>query len=168
MPIKTEPYLLLSTICKLDTKGLHQHQASRLNIKNRRHHQYTWRKRQPQDNKSYPRSLDSSRPQFASWKPSNCWKIFLGTLGSLTPLTLKMSRRGFNRILSATSNLQLSTSANEDDLHTWQRQVFEATQRITGELEEQRLMPNSKLVSTPLTTTLRNLGTRFFLRGEEL
>jgi hypothetical protein len=92
----------------------------------------------------------------------------LGTLGSLTPLTLKMSRRGFDRILSATSNLQLSTLANEDDLHTWQRPVFEATQRITGELEEQRLMPNSNLVSTPLTTTLRNLGTRFFLRGEEL
>jgi hypothetical protein len=42
------------------------------------------------------------------------------------------------------------------------------TQIITGELEGQPLRPNSKLVLAPLTTTLRNLGTRFCLRGEEL
>jgi hypothetical protein len=65
----------------------------------------------PQDNKSYPRSLDSSRPQLASWKPSNFWRIFSGILGSLTPLTLKMFWWGFDRILLATSTLQPSTLA---------------------------------------------------------
>jgi hypothetical protein len=79
-----------------------------------------------------------------------------------------MSRRDFDRILLATSTLQPSTEANEDDLHLQQKQVFDATQIITGELEEQPLRPNSNLVSAPLTTTLRNLGTRFCLRGEEL
>jgi hypothetical protein len=153
---------------KLEIKGLHQHQASRRNTTNWRLHQYTWRKRPPQDNKSYPRSLDSSRPQFASWKPSNSRRIFSGILDSLTPLTLKMSGRGFDKVLSATSTLQLSTLANEDDLHLWHRQVYEATQSITGELEEQPLRSKSNLVSAPLTTTLRNLGTRFCLRGEEL
>jgi hypothetical protein len=93
---------------------------------------------------------------------------FSGILGSLTPLTLKMSRRGFDMILSATSTLQPSTLATEDDLHLWQKKVFDATQSITGGLEEQPLWPNSNLVSAPLTTTLRNLGTRFCLREEEL
>jgi hypothetical protein len=79
-----------------------------------------------------------------------------------------MSRRGFNKILLATSTLQPSTLANEDDLHPQQKKVFDATQNITGELEEQPLRPNSNLVSAPLTTTLRNLRTRFCLRGEEL
>jgi hypothetical protein len=79
-----------------------------------------------------------------------------------------MSRRGLDKILSATSTLQPPTSANEDDLHLQQKQVFDATQSITGELEEQPLRPNSNLVLAPLTTTLRNLGTRFCLRGEEL
>jgi hypothetical protein len=76
-----------------------------------------------------------------------------------------MSRQGFDKTLLATSTLQPTILANEDDLHLWQRQVFEATQSITGELEEQSLRPNSNLVSTPLTTTLRNLETRFCLRG---
>jgi hypothetical protein len=71
-------------------------------------------------------------------------------------------------ILSTTSTLQSSTSANEDNLHLWQKQVLDATQVITGELEEQPLRPNYNLVSAPLTTTLRNLGMRFCLRGEEL
>jgi hypothetical protein len=71
-------------------------------------------------------------------------------------------------MLLATSAIQPSTSANEDDLHLWPRQVFEATQSITGELEEQSLRPNSNLVSAPLTTMLRNLGTKLYLRGEEL
>jgi hypothetical protein len=79
-----------------------------------------------------------------------------------------MTRRGFNRILSATSTLQPSTSANEDDLHLRKKQVLDATQIFTGELEEQPLRPNSNLVSAPLTATLRNLRTRFCLRGEEL
>jgi hypothetical protein len=43
-----------------------------------------------------------------------------------------------------------------------------AIQIITGELEEQSWRPNSNLDLAPLTTTLRNLGTRFYLRGEEL
>jgi hypothetical protein len=71
-------------------------------------------------------------------------------------------------ILLATSTLQSSTSANEDNLHPRQEQVFDATQFIIGELEEQPLRPYSNLVSAPLTTMLRNLGTRFCLRGEEL
>jgi hypothetical protein len=71
-------------------------------------------------------------------------------------------------ILSAASTLQSSTSANEDNLHLRQKKVFGATQFITGELEEQSLRPNSNLVPAPLTSTLRNLGTRFCLRGEEL
>jgi hypothetical protein len=74
---------------KLEIKGLHPHQASRRNTKNWRLHQCTWRKRQPQDNKSYLRSVDSSRPQFARWKPSNSRRIFSGILDSLAPLTLK-------------------------------------------------------------------------------
>jgi hypothetical protein len=61
-----------------------------------------------------------------------------------------MSRRGFDKILLATSTLQPSTSATEDDLQLWQRQVFDATQSITGELEEQPLKPNSNLLSSPL------------------
>jgi hypothetical protein len=71
-------------------------------------------------------------------------------------------------MLSATSTLQPSTSATEDDLHLRQKKVFDATQSITGGLEEQPLRPNSNLVSAPLTITLRNLGMRFCLRGEEL
>jgi hypothetical protein len=108
------------------------------------------------------------KTSIASWKPSNSRGILSGILDSLTPLTLKMSRWGFDKILLATSTLQPSTSANEDDLHLRQKKVFDATQSITGELEEQPLRPNSNLVSAPLTTTLRNLGTRFCLRGEEL
>jgi hypothetical protein len=79
-----------------------------------------------------------------------------------------MSRQGFDKMLLATSTLQPSTSANEDDLHPWQNKVIDASQSITGELEEQPLRPNSNLVSAPLTTTLRNLEARFCLRGEEL
>jgi hypothetical protein len=71
-------------------------------------------------------------------------------------------------MLSATSTLQPSTSATKDDLHLRQKEVCDATQIITGESEEQPLRPNSNLVESPLTTTLRNLGTRFCLRGEEL
>jgi hypothetical protein len=100
-------------------------------------------------------------------KPSNSHRIFSGILDSLTPLTLKMSWQGFNTILSTLSTLQSSTSANEDNLYLRQKQVFDATKIITGELEEQPLRPNSNLVSTPLTSTLRNLGTRFCLRREE-
>jgi hypothetical protein len=48
-----------------------------------------------------------------------------------------MSRQGFDRILSATSALQPSTLANEDDLHLWQKKVFDATQSVTEKLEEQ-------------------------------
>jgi hypothetical protein len=79
-----------------------------------------------------------------------------------------VSQQGFDKILSTTSTLQSSTLENEDGLHLRQKQVFDATQSITGQLEEQPLRPNSNLVSAPLTTTLRNLGTRFCLRGEEL
>jgi hypothetical protein len=68
----------------------------------------------------------------------------------------------------ATSTLQPSTSATEDDLHLRQKEDFVATQSIIGGLEEQPLRPNSNLVSSPPTATLRNLGTRFYLRGEEL
>jgi hypothetical protein len=39
-------------------------------------------------------------------------------------------------ILLAASTHQSSTLANEDNLHLWQKQVFDATQIITGELEE--------------------------------
>jgi hypothetical protein len=45
--------------------------------------------------------------------------------------------RGLDKILSATSTLQPSTPANEDDLHLWQKEVFDATQSITKKLEEQ-------------------------------
>jgi hypothetical protein len=73
-----------------------------------------------------------------------------------------------NKNFLATSTLQPSTLANEDDLHLRQKKVFDATQSIISELEEQPLRPNSNSVSAPLTATLRNLGTRFYLRGEEL
>jgi hypothetical protein len=53
-------------------------------------------------------------------------------------------------ILSTASTLQSSTSANEDNLHLRQKQVLDATQIFTGELEEQPLRPNSNLVSAPL------------------
>jgi hypothetical protein len=62
--------------------------------------------------------------------------MFLGILDSLTQLTFKMSQRGYDKILSATSTVQPSTSANEDDLHLRQKQVFDATHSITGELEK--------------------------------
>jgi hypothetical protein len=48
-----------------------------------------------------------------------------------------VSRQGFDKILSATSTLQPSTLANEDDLDLRQKQVFDEIQSITGELEEQ-------------------------------
>jgi hypothetical protein len=108
------------------------------------------------------------KTSFASRKPSNSRRIFSGILDSLTPLLLKMSRQGFDKILLATSTLQPSTSANEDDLHFWQKQVLDATQIVTGELGEQPLRPNSNLVSAPLIAMHRNLGKRFYLRGEEL
>jgi hypothetical protein len=50
-----------------------------------------------------------------------------------------MSQRGFDMILSATSTLQPSTLANEDDLHLRQKQVLDATQSVTEKLEEQSL-----------------------------
>jgi hypothetical protein len=61
-----------------------------------------------------------------------------------------MSRRGFDEILLATSTLQPSTSATEDDLHLRQKKVFDAAQGIIGEFEEQPLKSNSNLASTPL------------------
>jgi hypothetical protein len=61
-----------------------------------------------------------------------------------------MSRRDFDRILSATSTPQPSISATEDDLHLRQKKVFDATQSITGGLEEKLLKPDSNLDSTPL------------------
>jgi hypothetical protein len=48
---------------------------------------------------------------------------------------------------SATSTFQPSTSANEENLHLWQKQILDETQSITGELEDQPLGPNSSLVS---------------------
>jgi hypothetical protein len=74
----------------------------------------------------------------------------------------------FVKVFSAISTLQPSTVAREDDLHIRQEQVLDITQNNTDELEVKPLRPNSNLVSAPLTTTLRNLGTRFYLRGEEL
>jgi hypothetical protein len=108
------------------------------------------------------------KTSIASEELSNSHRILSDIQGSLTPLTLRVSRCGFDKRLLATSTLQPSTLATEDDLHLRQKKVFDATQSITGELEEQPLRPNSNLVSAPLTTTLRNLGTRFCLRGEEL
>jgi hypothetical protein len=84
------------------------------------------------------------------------------------PTNLKSVSTRARHYTSATSTLQPPTAANEDDPHLQQKQVFDATQSITGGLEEQPLRPNPNLVSPPLTTTLRNLGKRFCLRGEEL
>jgi hypothetical protein len=70
-------------------------------------------------------------------------------------------------VLSAASTLQPSTSANEDNPHLLEKQVFNGAQGIIGEFEK-AIKPNSNVISTPLTTTLRNLGMRFCLRGEEL
>jgi hypothetical protein len=47
-----------------------------------------------------------------------------------------VSQQGFDKVLSATSTLQPSILANGEDLHLRQKQVFDATQIITGELEE--------------------------------
>jgi hypothetical protein len=44
----------------------------------------------------------------------------------------------FDKILSATSTLQLSTLVNDDDLHQREKQVFNARQSITGELKSNR------------------------------
>jgi hypothetical protein len=71
-------------------------------------------------------------------------------LDSLTPLTLKVSRRGFDKTVLSTSTHQPPTSANEADLRLPQKQVFNATQSIAGGLEGQPLKSNSNLVSTPL------------------
>jgi hypothetical protein len=90
------------------------------------------------------------KTSIATWKPSNPRRIFSGTLDSLTPLNLKVFQQGFDKIPSATSTIQPSTSANEDDPHLQQNKVYGATQSIIGELKEQPLKPNSNLVSTPL------------------
>jgi hypothetical protein len=60
------------------------------------------------------------RTSFACWKPSNSCRIFSCILGSLTPLALKVSWWGFDKIISATSTLQPSTFANGDILHLQQ------------------------------------------------
>jgi hypothetical protein len=74
----------------------------------------------------------------------------LDILDGLTPLTLKVSRQGFDKIPLATSTLQPSTTTKEDDLRIQQEQVLDTTQGITGELEVKPLKPDSNLVSTPL------------------
>jgi hypothetical protein len=43
-----------------------------------------------------------------------------------------VSQWGFDKVLSATLTLQPSTSANEDNPHLWQKQVFDAAQGIIG------------------------------------
>jgi hypothetical protein len=111
------PCLPSSEDSELETKGLHQHQASRCNTKNWRLHQYTRRKRQPQGNKSYPRSLNSSRPRFRDENPLTLVKSFRAHFDSLTALTLEVSRQGFDKVLSVASTLQPSTSANKDNPH---------------------------------------------------
>jgi hypothetical protein len=46
-----------------------------------------------------------------------------------------VSQQGSRQDTSATSTLQPPTAANEDDLHLPQKQVLDATQIITDELE---------------------------------
>jgi hypothetical protein len=48
-----------------------------------------------------------------------------------------VSQHGLYKILLATSTLQPSTIASEDDLHLWQEQAFDAAQSIIKKLEEQ-------------------------------
>jgi hypothetical protein len=154
--------------CKVEIKGLHQHQASWRNTKNWRLHQYTWGERQPQDNKSYPRSLDSSRPQFAIWKLSNSQRNFSGILDIPNPASLTNAPTRFRQDTFGNLN---SSAAN---FSKWRRSTPSARASLCCNsdyhrwVEEQPLRPNSTLVSAPLTTTLRNLGTRFCLRGVEL
>jgi hypothetical protein len=47
-----------------------------------------------------------------------------------------VSQRGINKVVSATSTLQPSTLANEDNPHLWQKQVLNASQGIIGEFKE--------------------------------
>jgi hypothetical protein len=101
-------------------------------------------------------------------KTSNSCRILFVNTRYSDPTNLKSVSTRARQETSATSTLQPPTAANEDDLHLRQKKVFDATQSIIGGLEEQPLRPNSNLVSAPLTSTLRNLGTRFCLRGEEL
>jgi hypothetical protein len=77
------------------------------------------------------------RTSISSWEPSDSHRIFLDKLDSLTLLTLKVSRQGFDKILSVTSTLQPSTAASEDNLHLRQMQVFYATQSVNEKLEDQ-------------------------------
>jgi hypothetical protein len=118
-------------------KGLHQHQASRRNAQNWRLRQATRKEATTPSQQRGPEMPRLFKTSTASWKPSNSCRIFLCMLGSLTLLTLKVSWQGFDKILSAMSTLQLSTSANEDNLHLRQKRVFDATQIIAGELGEQ-------------------------------
>jgi hypothetical protein len=161
--------MLLSTICELEIKVLRQYQSSRHDSKIWRFHQATRGKEQLQANKSYPRSLNSSRPQPWVVTLLTLAGSFLDILDSLTPLTLK-------RCLDT-----VSTG------YFWQHQLFShqlqhvKTIYIFGKSKPSMQLEvsskswksnlsksNSNLVSSPFTTTLRNLGMRFCLRGEEL
>jgi hypothetical protein len=69
-------------------------------------------------------------------------------------------------VLLATSTLQASTTACEEDLRLRQKQVFYATPSITEELEEQPLKPNSNLVSTPLYYYTYESQDKILFKGE--
>jgi hypothetical protein len=84
------------------------------------------------------------------------------------PTNLTVSRHGFDKIFWQRQLFSRPLQQMKANYIFGKVQVFSATQSIIGELEEKLLRPNSGLVSAPLTTTLRNLGTRFCLRGEEL
>jgi hypothetical protein len=155
--------------CKLKIKGLHQLQASRHDSKIWRFHRATWGKERLQANKSYLGSLDPSRPQFVSWKLSNSRKIFSGILDSLTPTNLK----------SASTRFRQDTFGNINSLalncSMWRQPASSIKERLRRNSrchrEVRRANPWSLTLTLdriPFTPTLRNLGMRFWLQGEEL
>jgi hypothetical protein len=122
----------------------------------------------PQANKSYPRSLDSSGPQL---RPRNTLTLveYIGHTRYLDPINLKgvttrLSSRYFWQHQLFSPQLQCVKTIYIFGKRKSSKQLKVSTRSWKSNL----LKSNSNLVSAPLTTTLRNLGTRFCLRGKEL
>jgi hypothetical protein len=81
--------MLLSTICKIEIKGLRQYQVSSMTPRSEDSIKLREGRSKLQASKSYPRSQDSSGPRIATEEPSNSSRNILCPLDSLKPINLK-------------------------------------------------------------------------------
>jgi hypothetical protein len=94
-----------------------------------------------------PRLLKTS---IASEELSDSHRILSDIQGSLTPLTLRVSRRGFDKRLLATSTLQPSTSANKKTIYIFGKSKSSTQLKVSTRSWKSNVMrSNSNLVSAP-------------------